>query len=98
MGQRRQSIYTHQCYARAIAYQTHDPTNLPNALVPLFLWKVGKEVCVIATQLTFHIRLLETRRSLQTFFGKGILHMYDTRRLGGRHGVELQLSRGNRIS
>lgn len=98
MGQRCQSIYTHPCYARVIPYQTHGLTNLPNALVPLFIWKVGEEIRVIATQPTFHIRLLETRRSLQVFLGGGILHIYDAGRLGGRHGVKLQLSRFNQIS
>lgn len=97
MGQRRQSIYTHPCYVRVISYQTHGLTNLPNALVPLFICKVGEEIRIIATQPTFHIRL-ESWGSLQIFLGSGILHMYDTGRLGGRHSVKLQLSRYNQIS
>lgn len=97
MGQRRQSIYTHPCYVRVISYQTHGLTNLPNALVPLFICEVGEEIRVIATQPTFHIRL-ETWASLQIFLGGGILHMYDTGRLGGRHSVNLQLSKYNQIS
>lgn len=97
MGQRRQSIYTHPCYARVISYQTHGMTNLPNALFPLFICKVGEEIRVIATQPTFHIRI-KTWGSLQIFLWGGILHMYDTGRLGGRHSVKLQLSRYNQIS